>query len=282
MNYAPVSLLASALLIAAAPAAATTSVQFAKASFDATTSIGSSVQLNYNAVASAGGSARQFTNIGGQVNFELISVTHSTVGANVNSAWRFLATITNTSAAPMTSARISAVGFSTAAGNALAENPPFLALSGVSTAGTPGLFNSIAFSNSGLNLPNVSGSPNPQICLKAGGPTNNCAGGGGNGLTMANPFPATSTEFVLNFTAPTARTSITLHNFVLRFQSLTGTGQTSGGNFNLNDGSGVGIVTGVQYGPGIDPVPEPASWLMLISGFGLIGTAMRRRRLQAA
>jgi hypothetical protein len=29
-------------------------------------------------------------------------------------------------------------------------------------------------------------------------------------------------------------------------------------------------------------VPEPASWAMLIAGFGLIGTAMRRRRLAAA
>lgn len=28
-------------------------------------------------------------------------------------------------------------------------------------------------------------------------------------------------------------------------------------------------------------VPEPASWLMLISGFGLVGTALRRRRVAA-
>jgi hypothetical protein len=28
-------------------------------------------------------------------------------------------------------------------------------------------------------------------------------------------------------------------------------------------------------------VPEPASWAMLIAGFGLTGAAMRRRRQQA-
>lgn len=34
-------------------------------------------------------------------------------------------------------------------------------------------------------------------------------------------------------------------------------------------------------GPGISSVPEPASWAMLIAGFGLTGTAMRRRRVRA-
>ena len=33
-------------------------------------------------------------------------------------------------------------------------------------------------------------------------------------------------------------------------------------------------------GPGIGGVPEPASWAMLISGFGLTGAAMRRRRMR--
>ena len=31
-----------------------------------------------------------------------------------------------------------------------------------------------------------------------------------------------------------------------------------------------------------DPVPEPASWAMLIAGFGLVGATLRRRRLLAA
>lgn len=34
-------------------------------------------------------------------------------------------------------------------------------------------------------------------------------------------------------------------------------------------------------GPGVGGVPEPASWAMLIAGFGLTGAAMRRRRVVA-
>lgn len=38
-------------------------------------------------------------------------------------------------------------------------------------------------------------------------------------------------------------------------------------------------ITGiVSQPPGIGNVPEPATWAMLVSGFGLIGTAMRRRK----
>jgi hypothetical protein len=32
----------------------------------------------------------------------------------------------------------------------------------------------------------------------------------------------------------------------------------------------------------VDPVPEPASWAMLILGFGLLGAVMRRRRMLVA
>lgn len=34
-----------------------------------------------------------------------------------------------------------------------------------------------------------------------------------------------------------------------------------------------------DYTPNILPVPEPASWAMMIAGFGLTGAAMRRRRM---
>jgi hypothetical protein len=34
------------------------------------------------------------------------------------------------------------------------------------------------------------------------------------------------------------------------------------------------------FGP--EPVPEPASWVMLVAGFGAVGAALRRRRTVAA
>ena len=45
-----------------------------------------------------------------------------------------------------------------------------------------------------------------------------------------------------------------------------------------------GFVTNGWWGPNvlISDVPEPASWAMLIAGFGLTGAAMRRRRSVAA
>jgi hypothetical protein len=49
--------------------------------------------------------------------------------------------------------------------------------------------------------------------------------------------------------------------------------------FSLNSGGEGG---GGEGGGGTGAVPEPASWAMLIAGFGLVGAMMRRRRLALA
>jgi hypothetical protein len=52
----------------------------------------------------------------------------------------------------------------------------------------------------------------------------------------------------------------------------------------MNGGSGIccgGSDLVVTPGPGVDVVPEPASWAMMVGGFGLIGGMMRGRRKTA-
>jgi PEP-CTERM motif len=58
---------------------------------------------------------------------------------------------------------------------------------------------------------------------------------------------------------------------------------------NSTFGFRIGTSSADNVGPLLDsvsfsvaPIPEPASWAMLIAGFGLVGTAMRRRRTAAA
>lgn len=96
-----------------------------------------------------------------------------------------------------------------------------------------------------------------EACYKPGGGSNNCAGGGGNGVLIGGSESGT---FTLNFGS--AQNAITLDSLFVRYQSIDGPG--------LNGSSGVGVPTSV--------VPEPASWAMMIVGFGLAGTMIRSAR----
>lgn len=64
--------------------------------------------------------------------------------------------------------------------------------------------------------------------------------------------------------ASTATTSFTLSNFI-----------TAPGSFDFVFAIGELAVTGQQVTPA---VPEPATWAMMMTGFGLVGGAMRYRR----
>jgi hypothetical protein len=92
---------------------------------------------------------------------------------------------------------------------------------------------------------------------------NACAGPSGNNTCDAANGQADlfSGTFNLGFAANTS--SITLANFVDRYASLT----------QLNGISGEGTPVG--------GVPEPATWAMMLLGFGGIGMAMRRSRRSA-
>ena len=129
------------------------------------------------------------------------------------------------------------------------------------------------FDDAQLNgsFPQTGGQTTIDFCLEeqAGG---GC-GGGGNGVL--NNTTATQTFRLTLAGAPT--TSATFNNFIIRWQSVAG---------NFRGTSGIGLGTGGpgdgfdgDGDPGGDPgVPEPATWAMLLSGFGMVGFAARRRR----
>jgi hypothetical protein len=79
-----------------------------------------------------------------------------------------------------------------------------------------------------------------------------------------------------NFSGGTLNAQITrnLTATTRYFAVVAGSGNANFGSYNLSI-SGPGDIT-------VGVVPEPASWAMLISGFGLTGAAMRRRRAALA
>jgi len=110
------------------------------------------------------------------------------------------------------------------------------------------------FSNilTGGSFPN--GIHDVEICLNDGG--NACAGGGNGGATITDPATG---RFTLSFAqAPT--NGVTLDRFYVRYQSLP---NNVGGS-----ASGQEITTAV---------PEPGSWMLILTGFFALGFALRRR-----
>lgn len=97
----------------------------------------------------------------------------------------------------------------------------------------------------------ISNSNSVEFCFTA---KSNCAGGGGGGIFQGQ---STSGDFTLNyqqFDGP-----FKLSNFVVRYQ-----------DFPSPYGSGIGVPTGA--------VPEPATWAMMLLGFGAMGVSLRRSR----
>ncbi len=107
----------------------------------------------------------------------------------------------------------------------------------------------------------ISNGMSVEVCIT----THNCSGGGGDGVIIGQ---STNGSFSLTFAS--SPSNISLGNFVVRYQSLQGAGDA---------GSGVGI--------SVAAVPEPATWAMMLIGFGAMGASLRRNRrkqtlLQAA
>ena len=105
---------------------------------------------------------------------------------------------------------------------------------------------------------NISNGVDVEFCLTAGA---NCNGGSSNGDPIGNG--GFDGFFTLLFAGGDPG-MITLTDLTTRFQST-------------GDGEGSGI--GTPDNPPV--VPEPATWAMMLMGFGATGYAMRRRRRSA-
>lgn len=97
-----------------------------------------------------------------------------------------------------------------------------------------------------------------DFCV-TGGP--NCAGGSNNG-----PLPGQSFDGSFSMVFGSAQSALTLSNFHTRYQSLA------------RGGSATGVLTSYVSNRMISAVPEPATWAMMLVGFGGVGFAMRRKR----
>ena len=166
------------------------------------------------------------------------SITFNFLGVS-GSTYNFSYTMTNTSGAPIDAARLTIFGFNT--------DPN---VSGVST-GAGDLFNVIASGNQPNGLANI------DVCFKDTGPSNNCTGAS-NGLAIG---ASASGTFNLSFANLPA--TLILSDFSVRYQGI--------------DSKTLSIVGGSASGTPVTAVPEPAAWAMMLAGFGLIGTALRRR-----
>lgn len=173
------------------------------------------------------------------------STTFTLTGVSGND-YSFSYSATNTTSDPVNS-RLSGFAFNT--------NPD---VTGAASTGTFGI------AATGGSYPNAIGSV--DACFRASGGA--CAGAGGDGLTDGQTGTGT---FTLSFASPVS--SLTLGDFYVRYQSITGAG-------TVDSASGKGSLTSTGGSTG-GQVPEPGM-LGLLAGSAAAVLLFRRRRRTAA
>lgn len=177
----------------------------------------------------------------GTVIDNLAAVATFTLQAVTGSSYTFAYSITNSTGSPLTS-RVSSFAFNT--------DPT------IASASSTG-----AFSYTTLNSTYPNGIGSVDVCFKDAS-TGACSGGGSGGLLTGETGTGT---FTLNFSQPLS--SLTLSDFFVRYQSITGAG-------NVSSASGSGTLTGSTSGG--TQVPEPG--MLGLFGAALIGVGLMRRR----
>jgi hypothetical protein len=159
--------------------------------------------------------------------------------------WTFAYAVDNTSNGAVTASRVSVFGFDVD--------------KKLSSVAATGLFAKYGDGN----VPLLG---KADVCFRASSNGSECAGGGGTGLQIAD-LPASGT-FSLSFEErPSA---IALTDPFVRYQSIVAD------SLGVKNASGAGQYAMTQSDP--RAVPEPASWALMITGFGMVGAALRRRR----
>jgi hypothetical protein len=176
-------------------------------------------------------------------------VTYTLTG-HTGTDWTFSYLIHNTSGAPILTSRVSMIGFDVDP-NVIGGANGLVIINGV-----------LPNEDQNGNTPNHG---NTEICITG----NNCAGGANDGVTQGGTGGG---SFTLRF-ASDDLTQITFNNFVDRYQSITGAGNVTSAIGRPAEGGG---------GGGAGGVPEPATWALMIGGFGGVGALMRRRRMAVA
>jgi hypothetical protein len=105
----------------------------------------------------------------------------------------------------------------------------------------------------------------PEVCVfDPNNPKGGVCTGSGGGINIGDKGEG---MLYLTFASVPTGNSITLSNFVDRYQSITGV--KIGGKY---------VTSAVGQETNIVALPEPATWALMLIGFGGMGVALRRRR----
>ncbi len=224
--------------LVAAFALASTALVSSPALADAITFDSTNIGTNYTLSYDGFSSGTTVTGLTGSTTFSLANITGNT--------YTFNYAVSNTSGTPITGSRISSFAFNT--------DPN---ITGASSTG--------AFSYTTLNSSYPNGIGSIDVCFKDA-VTGSCAGGGSGGLTMGQTGTG---SFTLTFSQPVS--SLTLSDFFLRYQSISGAG-------GITSASGSGTLTSTSTSTGGTSVPEPG--MLGLMGMTLMLGAMAHRRRQ--